>query len=125
MSDTVVKSMIVEPLGIIADVHGNALALEAVLRDARTRGVSRFVDLGDTLYGPLRPLDTYQIFQDVPLVAGVAGNQDRKIYLASRADLASNRILACVVNDLGVTPIAWLRALPPTAIVPTGTRSRP
>ena len=117
VSGTLVKSMIVEPLGIIADVHGNALALEAVLRDARTRGVSRFVDLGDTLYGPLQPLDAFQVFQDVPLVAAVAGNQDRKIFQASRGDLASNRILARVVNILGVAPIAWLRALPPTATI--------
>src|SRR5580698_1645081 len=106
-----------EKLGAIADVHGNGLALEAVLQDAQRRGVTRLVDLGDTLYGPLQPLHAYRLFQEAPFVAGIAGNQDRKILHATSADLASNRILAFVVRDLGTDPIAWLRALPPTAVM--------
>src|SRR4051794_1560408 len=113
---TVVKFM-VRKLGIIADVHGNALALDAVLQDAEQRGVERLVDLGDTLYGPLRPLDAYHLFRRAPLVAGVAGNQDRALYQASHADLAANRKLAFAINDLGPEPLAWLRSLPPTAVV--------
>jgi predicted phosphodiesterase len=106
-----------ERLGVIADVHGNALALDAVLQHARHLGVERFVDLGDTLYGPLRPLRAYRLFQSVPIIAGVAGNQDRKILEASQEELAANRILAFVNDDLGAEPMAWLRALPPTAVV--------
>ena len=101
----------------MADVHGNALALEAVLRDAEHRGVERLVDLGDTLYGPLRPLEAYHLFRRAPLVAGVAGNQDRALHGASQADLAANRKLAFVIEDLGPEPLAWLRSLPPTAVV--------
>jgi predicted phosphodiesterase len=33
----------------IADVHGNALALEAVLDDIRSQGISDIVNLGDAL----------------------------------------------------------------------------
>jgi predicted phosphodiesterase len=109
--------MMVERIGVIADVHGNALALEAVLRDARDRGIARLVDLGDALYGPLQPLAAYRLFRDAPLVAAVAGNQDRKIFQASGAEVSANRILAMVVEDLGIEPIAWLRARPATAVV--------
>jgi predicted phosphodiesterase len=111
------KGELMTKIGVIADVHGNALALAAVLDDARRRGVERLVDLGDVLYGPLQPLETYKLFQSAPLVAGIAGNQDRKVFNATRDELAANRNLAFVVGDLGEEPIAWLRALPPTAIV--------
>ena len=37
----------------IADVHGNHLALEAVLADIRSEGISEIVNLGDMASGPL------------------------------------------------------------------------
>ena len=104
-------------LGVIADIHGNALALAAVLNDARRRGVDRLVDLGDVLYGPLQPLETYRLLESAPLVAVVAGNRDRDVFEASPADLAANPTMAFVCADLGALPIDWLRSLPPTAIV--------
>jgi diadenosine tetraphosphatase ApaH/serine/threonine PP2A family protein phosphatase len=111
------KSMLDNRLGVIADVHGNALALEAVLRDARQRGVVRLVDLGDTLYGPMQPLEAYRLFRGTHWVAGISGNQDRKIVEATAADLTSNRTLAFAVDALGRDPIEWLRLLPKTAQV--------
>ena len=37
----------------IADVHGNHLALEAVLADIRAQGIDDIVNLGDMASGPL------------------------------------------------------------------------
>ena len=37
----------------IADVHGNYLALEAVLADIRAQGISGIVHLGNMASGPL------------------------------------------------------------------------
>src|SRR5258708_34835837 len=106
-----------EKLGVIADIHGNALALEAVLRDADRRGVRRFVNLGDILYGPLEPLKTYRILQRTNVVASISGNQDRQIFEAGADDLRTNQTLAFVTANLGSEPIAWLRSLPTTAVV--------
>jgi predicted phosphodiesterase len=39
----------VERLAILSDVHGNLSALDAVLADARSRGVTRFLNLGDMI----------------------------------------------------------------------------
>ena len=36
----------------IADIHGNALALEAVLADVDAQGIGDIVNLGDMLSGP-------------------------------------------------------------------------
>jgi hypothetical protein len=37
----------------IADVHGNPLALEAVIADIRAQGIDDIVNLGDMASGPL------------------------------------------------------------------------
>ena len=36
-----------ERFAILSDIHGNLLALEAVLADLATRGVDRTINLGD------------------------------------------------------------------------------
>src|SRR5262249_60108348 len=45
-------------LAVIADTHGNLPALEAVLADIERRGITRIVDLGDCVAGPLWPRET-------------------------------------------------------------------
>jgi predicted phosphodiesterase len=40
---------------VIADVHGNSFALEAVLEDIEQRGIQQIINLGDHLTGPLDP----------------------------------------------------------------------
>ncbi len=49
------------PTAVISDVHGNAVALRAVLADIEKRGVNRIVCLGDTVgYGP-DPLESVDL----------------------------------------------------------------
>src|SRR4051812_33373333 len=65
----------------IADIHGNAMALEAVLADVDALGIGDIVNLGDHLSGPLeadRTADLLMAF-DFP---SVLGNHDR--YLIDR-----------------------------------------
>jgi predicted phosphodiesterase len=40
-------------VAVIADVHGNALALRAVLEDVARRGIREIINLGDCVSGPL------------------------------------------------------------------------
>ena len=109
-----------EKLGVIADIHGIVWALEAVLRHAEHRGVRRFVNLGDILYGPLQPLETYKVLQRTSIVASIAGNQDRLIFEAAEDDRGKNQTLAFVTANLGSEPIAWLRSLPTAAVIEGG-----
>lgn len=39
----------------VADIHGNALALEAVIEDLQREGIDQIVNLGDVLSGPIDP----------------------------------------------------------------------
>jgi predicted phosphodiesterase len=102
-------------LAVLADIHGNALALEAVLEHAHHSGLREFVDLGDVLYGPLEPKRTFGLLQSVRLVAGVSGNQDRYVANATGQQRLESPTLDFVVRDLGPEPLAWLKSLPQTA----------
>ena len=82
--------------GVLADIHGNAWALEAVLSDAKCRGTTESVDLADVLYGPLAPRRRYELLSDVKLLAQVRGNQDRLI-----VDGPGNPTLDWVRAELG------------------------
>ena len=63
-------------LAVIADIHGNLPALEAVLADLRRRGTDRVVNLGDCVSGPLWPRETMDLLDTLGLPT-VRGNHDR------------------------------------------------
>src|SRR5260221_9723140 len=54
----------------IADVHGNYLALEAVVADIRAQGIDDIVNLGDMASGPLDPRACrWRVARDLPACA--------------------------------------------------------
>ena len=65
----------------MADVHGNYLALEAVMADIRAHGIDDIVNLGDMASGPLDARRTMDILMSLDAVH-VLGNHDR--YLIDR-----------------------------------------
>jgi predicted phosphodiesterase len=97
-------------LALISDIHGNLPALQAVLADARRRGVSRFLNLGDILYGPLWPRQTWELLQTLEVIGTVRGNDDRIIYAGG--DPAASLSLAYVLDELPAAAVGWLRDLP-------------
>jgi predicted phosphodiesterase len=97
-----------EPMAVLADIHGNAAALKAVLAHARARGLTRFVNLGDTFYGPLDPAGTWAVLKNVPMPT-VLGNQDRILL-----DDAPPAPVRAVRDALGPDALSWLAGLPGT-----------
>lgn len=110
-----------EVLGFVSDIHGNALALQAVLADIEARGIERVYCLGDLVgYGP----DPEGVIDRVR-VAGlpcIMGNYDDGIGFerggcgcfypddaARQIGAASYRFTVGAVSAEGK---AWLRALP-------------
>ncbi|HTI79137.1 MAG TPA: metallophosphoesterase family protein [Acetobacteraceae bacterium] len=74
-------------LAVIADIHANLLALEAVLADIRTRGVDATINLGDNVAGPLWPLETAELLAALKLPT-VRGNHDRWLLDCDEASLS-------------------------------------
>lgn len=65
-------------IAVLSDIHGNLPALEAVLRDIAQRQVDTIVNLGDSLSGPLQPLETAAFLMAQPWVH-LAGNHERQL----------------------------------------------
>jgi predicted phosphodiesterase len=107
-----------EKIAVLADIHGNAMALAAVLENARDRGATAIVNLGDILYGPLEPRHTYDLLlREAAGAITIRGNQDRILYEAQDDTLEENPTMAYVIEDLGSEPLKWLKALPESALI--------
>ncbi|QPC91373.1 metallophosphoesterase [Mesorhizobium sp. INR15] len=66
-------------IAVLADIHGNVLALDAVLEDLRQRGGADLtVNLGDSVSGPLWPRETMERLEALDLPT-VRGNHDRRV----------------------------------------------
>ncbi|MBP1848599.1 metallophosphoesterase family protein [Rhizobium halophytocola] len=93
----------------IADIHGNDLALRAVLDHIAGQGIDRIVNLGDCFSGPLRADRTFAILKDLDIPT-VRGNHDR--YLVENPVDTLGPSDAHAHGQLDAAAFAWLRALP-------------
>ena len=66
-------------LGIVSDVHGNDVALRAVLADAANCQVDRWWVLGDLVLSGPRPVETLELLRSLPGVEMLRGNTDRYV----------------------------------------------
>jgi putative phosphoesterase len=93
-------------VAVLADIHGNLPALEAVLRDVHAAGVDAIVLNGDLADGPM-PAQTLDRLEELgDRAVWVRGNSDR--WLAEAFDGTFQ-------------PAAWPRTRPP----PTSAGARP
>lgn len=97
----------------IADVHGNYLALEAVIADIRTQGIAEIVNLGDMASGPLDARRTMDVLMALDAVH-VRGNHDR--YLIDRAPEKMGSWDRPAHAQLDAHHLDWLRAVPPKLV---------
>jgi predicted phosphodiesterase len=96
----------------IADVHGNRLALEAVLDDIARQGADLTVNLGDLVSGPLEPAATAALWMAAEMPT-VRGNHERWLCDGPERD-AVDRFAR---GALSPVQLDWLAALPPTLVV--------
>lgn len=65
-------------LAVISDIHGNLLALKAVLADIARQGIKQTVNLGDILSGPLQPAETADLLM-AQVFPTIRGNHERQV----------------------------------------------
>lgn len=99
-------------LAVIADIHGNRVALDAVLADIERRQVSCIVNLGDHASGPLEAARTLDRLMELDAQA-IRGNHDRWLIEQERGQMSPSD--AHAYDQLDHRHLEWLRALPETA----------
>jgi putative phosphoesterase len=98
-------------IAIVTDIHGNLPALEAVVKDIGRRGVDAVVNLGDSLSGPLLPLETAQFLMDQDWVH-LAGNHERQLLAPAPCRRGASDAFAHA--QLSAKEFAWLASLRPS-----------
>jgi putative phosphoesterase len=100
---------------IISDIHGNLLALLAVLKDINSRGITDVINLGDHFLGALEPESVAQILRENPMTC-IRGNTDREI-VESLGKTSQKEHMERVKAELTDESINWLKQLPFTLTV--------
>lgn len=96
---------------ILSDIHSNVYALRAVVEHAKRLGIGQFINLGDILYGPIAPQQTFQYLQSLNTIT-ICGNQDRQIFQATQNDIDANPTMQFIWQQLSQEAMAWMQALP-------------
>jgi diadenosine tetraphosphatase ApaH/serine/threonine PP2A family protein phosphatase len=97
----------------IADVHGNCVALEAVLADIAAIGITEVVNLGDHVSGPLEPRRTADLLIERGFPS-IQGDQDRRLVELDRAGPGSSK--RWDYRQLDRNHLDWLASLQPTMV---------
>jgi putative phosphoesterase len=99
-------------IAVIADIHGNTWALDAVLKDIQRRNIENVVNLGDSVYGSLDPAGTLDRLMRSNIIS-ISGNQDRIVFERDEQILASQDH-RFVTSQMSEAQLRWLQSLPPT-----------
>jgi len=101
-------------LAILSDIHGNLLALQAVLADVALQDVDQILNLGDIASGPLQPAETLDLLMTHNFLT-IAGNHERQLLtLMAQANEPSDPTTSdgYAASQLNPAHTAWLQALP-------------
>jgi predicted phosphodiesterase len=91
-------------IALIADVHGNALALERIIEDAAAQGAERLVSLGDFIANGPCPAETLALHRQYGIEA-IRGNTEDYIINAYRSKLKGETFLA--LSEKGRKGVQW------------------
>lgn len=98
-------------IAVIADIHGNLPALDAVLADIAARGVDLTVNLGDIVSGPLFPRETADRLMPLGFPT-IRGNHERQLLTHGPDRIGQSDRFALAA--LTATHKAWFASLPET-----------
>ncbi len=104
-------------IAVVADIHGNLRALEAVVADIKEMAPDLVVNLGDCVAGPLEPRESADLLMDLQWPT-VRGNHDR--YMDDMPRHAMKPMDAIAKDTLEPRHFDWLKNLPLTLDVVPG-----
>lgn len=98
-------------LAILSDIHGNFPALQAVVADAKARGCTRFISLGDVAGYYAQPGECIDLLRELD-APNVLGNHDS--YITMDQNCPRSRVVTQIIDYqktiLSADQVEWLRA---------------
>jgi putative phosphoesterase len=101
-------------IAVLADIHGNLRALEAVRADLVKRSPDVVVNLGDNVSGPLQAAATADLLMQESYIH-IRGNHDRQVIDHPPAEMGPSDRAAH--GHLNSRQLAWLASLPATQML--------
>ena len=103
-------------IAIVSDVHGNLVALEAVLTDLQEQRPDLVVHGGDLVFNGPHPAECLDLIREQGWL-GIVGNTDQALWtlpdtLSENTVRIFGVIAAATTSMLGRERIAWLKTLP-------------
>ncbi|MEM9358879.1 MAG: metallophosphoesterase family protein [Pseudomonadota bacterium] len=95
---------------VLADIHGNKYALDAVLEDMSRLNLNDAVVLGDHFSGPLQAAETARTLMNLPFTF-IRGNHDRYLLETNPSEMGSSDKSA--FEELSGDELDWLALQPP------------
>jgi putative phosphoesterase len=102
-------------LAVLSDIHGNLLALEAVLADLPAQAPDLVVNLGDHVSGPLWAAETADLLRAQSNWLHIRGNHDRQMATLHPHEMGASDRAASAAIVPGQRE--WLGALPASLVV--------
>ena len=107
-------------IAILSDIHGNTMALQAVLSDAKRQEATEYWLLGDIFLPGPGANDLVALLRDLPITATVRGNWDDCVLealdgqygLEAPQEVQLLRMTQYLMERMDTDQIAWLRSLP-------------
>ncbi len=97
-------------LAVLSDIHANYPALDAVIRDAKARGATKFLCLGDVIGYNGQPEECVQRARAEGFV-NILGNHDSYITTGQNCD--RSKVVAGIIDkhreELSPESVAWLK----------------
>jgi len=81
-------------LGVLSDLHGNRIALDAVIADGAGRGVDRWWVLGDLVAIGPDPVATLEVLANLPNASVTTGNTERYVLTGDRPPPSPSDVVA-------------------------------
>ena len=105
-------------IAFISDIHGNAIALDAVLRDLEKQGIDKIYVLGDIVYRGPEPKRSLDLVRSLHTEV-IKGNADEWVVRGVREGEVADKVLALmnlerqwIVEQLEPSDIEYLEGLP-------------
>lgn len=107
-----------QKIALVSDIHGNYLALEAVAANIAQRAITKVINLGDHVSGPLWPQKTIDFLRQSDWVH-IRGNHDRVLAFGNPETHGPSDRYAFL--ELTTDDLSWLPPCPQRLSVKTAS----